>query len=192
MRIFPGNQQSAKAIAADETTLLRRDEEFIQHYQIWKQSGEAVAILHQLKANILTGIRAEDSDFSIDLHYAPGANGFSISDSKKTATDTYRYLADYFKEKVLSINYRLYSSMAEKKYRVDKIIRLERHYLKPAVWLEEMPMEQLFGNIMIELEMSGESLDYLKILATYYTGFDYKPAKNFDDLVLLLLEEQMV
>jgi hypothetical protein len=188
-KIFSKDQPEDKVILADATTALKRDETFLKNYEIWKSSGKSTELLNELKANFLQGEPVEGSMLNINFHYTPGANGFSIEGSEKIETAIYRYLADYFKEKVLPLNYRLYSAVSETKNRVDRVINLERYYFKPAAWSPEPPLEQLFGNILIELEMSGGKVDYLKVLATYYTGFDYKPAKSFDELALLMLDE---
>lgn len=188
-KIFSKNQPEDKVILADETTVLQRDEIYSKGYENWKQSGKSVALLNELKTNFLHGEPIEGALLDISFHYTPGANGFSIEGSEKIDTDVFRYLADYFKEKVLPLNYRLYSAVLETKNRVDKVINLERYYFKPAAWSPEPPMEQLFGNIHIELEISNGKVDYLKVLATYYTGFDYKPANSFDELALHLLGE---
>lgn len=48
-------------------------------------------------------------------------------------------------------------------------------------------MEQLCGNILLELKLSNGAVDYLIMLATHYTGYENKLAGNFDELIAALL-----
>jgi hypothetical protein len=172
----------------DATGPLNRSAEFNKEFKKWKTSAEADTLLKNLYTNYLNGEPATTAHMGIKLHISPGADGFSIYDLKENSIDTYRFLMDHLKEKTIGLAYQPYSSTWEQKTRMGQTIALERHYLKPAVRSTETPMDQLFGNILIELEMTGAKAKNLKLLATHYTGYDYKPAGSFDELIRNLLQ----
>lgn len=166
---------------------LVRNEAYSKTFEHWKTSGKADTLLRDLYKNFLNGEPAPESALQIDMHVSPGANGFSVKKLMPVGSEQFRFIMDLLREKIETLQYRLYSSTFEENSRGDKLIRFERHYLKPGLSTKQPPMEQLYGNILIELEMTNGEADYLKLLATHYTGFDYKPAGNFDELVRLLL-----
>lgn len=166
---------------------LKRSEAFKEAFENWKATGKPDTLLNSLLKNFLSGEPPQDSSVQIDMHISPGANGLSITGLKSLENDQYRFLMDLFRERLVNLKYRPYSSTFEEKPRGDRLIRYERHYLKPGVFSEQPPMEQLYGNMLLELELSNGEVDYLKMLATYYTGYDYKPAGNFDELVRVIL-----
>ena len=178
-----GNQKKI----APASGALNRSDAYKAALEEWKATGKPDELLNNLLKNFLNGGPPQDAGFQIDMHISPGANGFSITGLKPLETDQFRFLMDLFKARLVNLKYRPYSSTFEEKNRGDKLIRYERHYLKPGVFSEQPPMEQLYGNMLLELELSNGQVDYLKLLATYYTGYDYKPAGNFDELVRIIL-----
>lgn len=184
-------QAKITEIKVTDSGALLREEPFKAYFNQWKKSKVCRELLNELHGNFLNGEPLDGTSLDIDFHYSPGANGFSVYDLKeenKHDPDTYRSLMDLFREKVIAMNYRPYSSTFEERTLVDKITRKERHYLKPGAWNTEMPMEQLYGNILIELDFVNDEVEQLKLLATYYTGYDYKPAGNFEELTTQLLK----
>lgn len=184
-------QAKITEIKVTDSGALIREDAFKAYFNQWKKSKICRELLNELHGNFLNGEPLNGSSLDIDFHYSPGANGFSVYDlnkDNKHDTDTYRSLMDLFREKVISMNYRPYSSTFEERTFADKVTRKERHYLKPGAWNTEMPMEQIYGNILIELDLVNDEVDRLKVLATYYTGYDYKPADNFEELTTQLLK----
>jgi hypothetical protein len=186
-------QKSETATRTDKknkafSKVLTRSDDFLAHYNNWKISGEASMMLKLLRATVEGSAGPEDSSPRVDFYSLPGAKGLSVYGLQATDHGNYRFLMDLLKERLLDMDYRLYSSTSEKKSSTGDVIITERHYLKPAVRSSVAPMDQLFGNILIELEVLNDKGERLKLLATHYTGFDYKPVRNFDDLIVNLLE----
>lgn len=189
-KLFGKSQDVAEKppmIKTEVTGLLQRDDKFQSAYNAWKRASKVSPILQAITAQYENGLQ-EDSILSAEFYNTPGAQGFYVYNLNGGNSIDYQMLMDYFRDIVLTLNYRLYSSTFEQKVRLDKVKRLERHYLKPAVWSAEMPMEQLYGNILIEVDFVNDQADHLKLLATHYTGFDYKPVRDFDELVQHLLK----
>lgn len=152
----------------------------------WKNSQESAVILGRMYQTFLQK-ENRDPDIDLNVHNSPGADAVSISRIDKNNPGLFRFLLDLFREKILSLNYRMYSSTIEKKKAAGDMLIFERHYLKPDVLNQGKPYEQYFGNILLELEFINNKVRYLKILSTYYTGYDYKPAMRFDDLIVRII-----
>jgi hypothetical protein len=186
-------QKSEFAPAADEgekafSKVLTRNDDFVAQYNMWKSSGEAALMLKLLRAIVEGSTGPQKSSLRVDFYSLPGAKGFSVYGLSATDPGNYRFLMDLLKERMLEMDYRLYSSTIGQKSKPGGPTITERHYLKPAIRSNEAPFDQLFGNILIELEILNNKVEHLKLLATHYTGFDYKPVRNFDELIVNLLE----
>ena len=162
---------------------LTRSDDFLKDFAGWKNSQESTAMLGRMYQTFLQK-ENRDPDIDLNVHNSPGADAVSISRIDKNNPMLFRFLLDLFREKILSLNYRMYSSTVEKKKAAGDMLIFERHYLKPDVLNQGKPYEQYFGNILLELEFINNKVRYLKILSTYYTGYDYKPAMQFDDLIV--------
>jgi hypothetical protein len=179
-----GTNNSSKAFSK----VLTRSNNFVARYSQWKSSGEAALMLKLLRATVEGSTGPEDSSLRVDFYNLPGAKGLSVYGLSATVHGNYRFLMDLLKQRILDMGYRLYSSTIEQKSKPGGPTITERHYLKPAAWNSEVPLDQLFGNILIEFEVLNDKVEHLKLLATHYTGFDYKPVRNFDELIVNLLE----
>lgn len=182
-----GTDEKAPVIKTEITGLLHRNDDYHKAYNAWKYPSNLAPILQAIKTQYDNGVQ-EDSILSAEFYHTPGAQGFYVYNLNGGNSIDYQMLMDYFRDIVLTLNYRLYSSTFDQKVRLDKVKRSERHYLKPAAWSTEMPMEQLYGNILIEVEFVNDQADHLKLLVTHYTGFDYKPVRDFDELVQQMLK----
>lgn len=168
--------------------VLTRSDDFEAQYNKWKSNGDAALMLKLLRATVEGSTGPEESSLRVDFYNLPGAKGFSVYGLSATDPGNYRFLMDLFKERMVEMDYRLYSSIVEQKTEADRPPVVERHYLKPAARNTDKPMEQLYGNVLIELEIPDGHVKQLKLLATHYTGFDYKPVRGFDELIGNLLE----
>jgi hypothetical protein len=184
-------QAKITEIKVSDSGALIREESFKAYFNQWKNSKACRKLLDELYGNFLNGEPLAGSAMDFSQHISPGANGFSVSVARPDQVpdiDDFRYLMDLFREKVVAMKYRPYSSTFEERTLADKIIRKERHYLKPWSGSTEMPMEQLYGNVLIELDIVNDEVEQLKLLATYYTGFDYREPRSFDELINSLLK----
>lgn len=72
--------------------------------------------------------------------------------------------------------------------RNDYVEIIERHYLKPKINLDNIILEQQFGNIIIEFRMIDEKSFDLQLQVHYYSGRNYSEAFPFDDLLSILFK----
>ena len=78
------------------------------------------------------------------------------------------------------MGYRLANSDRRFADQPDEVVKTtERHYLKPPLNTEP-PLDQRYGNVLIELVKENEEPRYLKVMVTTYHDRSYQPAQSFD------------
>ena len=185
-KLFPSNTIKSDTDPTSQNQPLIRDEAYKKDFEIWKHSLRAKAMREQLMEAYLAR-SAQASTTQIALYTAPGAIGLTIKMAENTDVKHYRFLLDLLREQLMALQYSLYSSSAEEKTGADGVQYFyERHYLKPNILNEKYPIDQLYGNIMLELELEAGQPKYLKVMSTYHTGYNYKPPQGFDALVRYL------
>ncbi|MBK6729626.1 MAG: hypothetical protein IPG60_01255 [Bacteroidetes bacterium] len=97
-------------------------------------------------------------------------------------------IADAWKHELLQHNYKKYVSDVRHFLRNDYVEIIERHYLKPKINLDNIILEQQFGNIIIEFRMIDEKSFDLQLQVHYYSGRNYSEAFPFDDLLSILFK----
>lgn len=190
-KLFPSYTIKSDTDETGGNQPLIRDEVYKKDFEIWKRSLKAKAMREQLMAGYLAR-SAQASTTQIALYTAPGAIGLTIKMPEDTDVKYYRFLLDLLREQLIALQYNLYSSSAEEKTGADGVrCFYERHYLKPGILNKEHPIDQLYGSIMLELELEADQIKYLKVMSTYHTGYNYKPPQGFDALVRYLFSGKL-
>ncbi|MEM1215405.1 MAG: hypothetical protein AAGJ82_06965 [Bacteroidota bacterium] len=133
--------------------------------------------------------RPQDIDGGIAFLNTPSSKGFIIyfhqtNYSRTEAT----YLFDYFKERVQTENYRVQLSDLRTYNRRDWVETVEKHYLKPRLDFDPTKkQQQQFGNVTIELEIRNDQVHNLRLRATHYRDHLYEEARDFRELMQVLL-----
>jgi hypothetical protein len=185
--------QSAEASSPNEPVvheLLTRSPEEKADYAQWKDAFVARRLLDWLGDQYAIFLhRPGDTDTAIDFLDTPSSKGFVIhfhqtNYSRREST----HLFDLFKEKVTQLNYRVQLSDTRTFARKHWVETLEKHYLKPRhTFVEGQPLDQQFGNILIELEFRDDKAYNLRLRATHYRDHNYQEARPFRELVQVLL-----
>lgn len=170
--------------------LIERTAEEKEDYAFWKDTLVRRRLTDWLSQQYaLYQVLPLDVDESLTFLHTPSSKGFAIhfhqtQYSKRDAV----YLLDFLKEKVSNLNYRTQISDTRTYSRPNWVETLQQHYLKPRVKFEENePMNQLFGNITIELLLRNEQPHLLKLIATAYQDRSYHPPLEFKHLMLEIL-----
>lgn len=164
---------------------LIRGEAYKKDFSWWQQSAASGTLRELLLESYLTRSQ-KASTIHIALYTAPGAIGLTIKMPNDTEVKTYRFLLDFLRDQAMAKQYYLYSSAIEERWTEQTQYFYERHFLKPNILNEDYPIDQRYGNIMLELEMEADHVKYLKIMSTYHTGYNYKSPLGFDALVRYL------
>lgn len=168
--------------------IIERTEEELSAYQEWKTSLAARRITDWLRQqHIEYLINPEQIDRSLSFLDTPSSKGFAIYFSLLSHDQEEAFfLFDLLKERVLGMRYISYVSDIRTYNRPDHIESIQRHYLKPSIYLksvEEGKVRQAFGNIAIELLLKDEKPDRLKFSATTYNDRIYEEPAHFSDLM---------
>jgi hypothetical protein len=126
----------------------------------------------------------------VDFLNTDGANGILIHTQKADlVVSNWLFVAEFMKDRVLSWGYKLYSS-SKLNADVNRKTTLFRHYLKPPLKnILEPPVDQIFGNVSIELSAPDSKKETLKIQIQHYNDRSYKEARNIEDLYYSLFNQ---
>jgi len=168
--------------------IIERSEEELSAYQEWKTSLAARRLVDWLRQQHIDYlINPEQIDRSISFLNTPSSKGFAMYfDRSEYESEEVLFLFDFLKEKVLGMRYISYVSDIRTYNRPDHVESIQRHYLKPSIYLksvEEGKVRQAFGNIAIELLLKDEKPDRLKFSATTYNDRVYEEPAHFSDLM---------
>jgi len=113
------------------------------------------------------------------------SSGFIINLEKEKAKlrDAQRFM-DFLQEKVLSFNYKRQNSNYRLYTKNNKTEKIERFYMKPRLnVLEDRKVDQLYGNVMIELTIREEKPLKLKFQVNRYSDRNYSDGRTFEQLM---------
>lgn len=190
-KLFPDKKTPGGA--ADVHEVLKRSERDQKQYQQWKNSAEQKALLQELAQAYYykkTNIR---SDIEIHLFNTAYANGFAITYHPKISPKSFQHLFEYFKDKVMDMQYRLIMSDRRILDREDYVETIEKYYLKPpfdAQAASQKMIDQQYGNIVIEYIFIDDKPSYIKLLASIYSDSLYNEALSYDEFMSRLFDAQ--
>jgi hypothetical protein len=169
----------------------RTQKEEIQ-YNKWIQSNEARSALLKISEAVeLKRLGEKNVKPQVIIAESNYANALSIIFNNRDDEAISRLLMDYFKEVILSINYRLQINERKLKETQNSVQLKEMYFLKPDIKAEDFnnpPIKQLYGNIIIERVLLNNQPQYLKIQANIYNDRYYQTALPFNDLLSFILK----
>jgi hypothetical protein len=128
------------------------------------------------------------SNQAFQLYQSPQSNGFYFNAATGFSTEEFRFVLDLFQERTEALGYR--KQLAERRYSVkpNGVHCLERCYLKPELSSGiEPPIDQIFGNVHLELVLLNDEASYLKVMAHVYNDRNYLKARPFADFAERLM-----
>lgn len=184
------NQKPDKPLELLES-IKRTSKEEIQ-YNKWAQSNEARSALVKISEAIeLKRLGEKNVKPQIIISESNFANALSIIFNNKDDEAISRLLMDYFKEVILSINYRMQVSERKIKEFQNSVQVKEMYFLKPEINANDFnnpPIKQLYGNIIIERMLLNNLPQYLKIQSNIYSDRFYQQALPFNELLSFILK----
>lgn len=168
--------------------VLERSEAFEEAFKRWSASYKAEEVIGKI-SNIFWNVR-RGIGFSPGLfvYTSPQANGFYFNSKLEISQRGFEFLLDEFRDRVLKMDYSLYTS--DRKY-VEVpagIQRIDKHYLKPnSKTHSDGLFNQNYGNVLLELYSLNEEAQYLKCMVTVYSDRTFAEAKPFEIFAECLL-----
>lgn len=169
--------------------VLNRSEKEITDYENWAKSQQSKQLLHRIKRAYHFRKTNIQDDIIIDILQTPYANGFAISELPEAEKQTYQWILEHFKEKILAEGYRQSGSDKRIKNKRTYLETTEKYYLKPPIQAKP-PIDQKYGNILLELVLQDDKPMIIKVMANIYSDRLYTEALDFDDLARTLLEHE--
>ena len=188
--LFQQTENSSKTQPVLQDPIVRSPEE-LETYEQWKKlmvKNQLINWLEMEYANFLKD--GQPIDQNIVFLDTISMKGFAIHFSKLRYNQIQaNHLFDYFKEQILQLNYKTYSSDIKTYTKGTIVESLSKYYLKPSLksMLADPPFNQEFGNISIELICQDDLPTLLKFSATVYNDRSYQAPKSFGALMQHLL-----
>ena len=168
--------------------VLERSDSFQNAFKHWSASSKAEDVISKI-SNIFWNVR-RGIGFSPGLfvYTSPQANGFYFNSKLGISHRGFEFLLDEFRDRVLKMDYSVYTS--DRKY-VEVpagIQRIDKHYLKPNPTPHPDGLfNQNYGNVLLELYSLNEKAQYLKCMVTVYSDRTFAEAEPFDTFAECLL-----
>ncbi len=189
MKLFKSSENSSPTQPAKHHLIIRTEEEK-KDYEYWKKT----LIRRRLQDWVndqyaIFRIRPNDTDEALDFLNMTSSKGFVIHFHKTNYSQRdITHFFDFLKEKVLELDYRSQISDTRTYNRASWVETIQRHYLKPRPFVKkDGKLRQLFGNIMIVLELHNDQVYNLKFSATSYHDHQFLEADDFKDLIFQIV-----
>ncbi len=167
-------------------TLNKSDKEMAQ-FEKWLAEEKHKELMHNIHHAYHLKLTDIADEIPIVMFRSKYANGFAIKNNDEILNKHFPFIMEYFKRKIIEIGYRQAGSDKKVKSVEDYVLTIEKYYLKPPLQVEP-PIDQLYGNIALELHYFNDIPNYLKLTASIYSDRMYKPHMDFSEMVERLFE----
>jgi hypothetical protein len=182
-RLFPKNEE----ISIHE--VLKRSNQFNRSFDKWKSSDEAGKELGMIRDSYYDKVLNKITAIDLEVYHSPYANGIILYPQYEQGKISLTFIMEFIREKLELDNYRLVHADRKIKEQGKMVTALEKYYLKPPL-SAEIPIDQKFGNVILELSYENNSPWKLKMMANVYSDRLYNQPKPFDDLISLIFGER--
>ncbi len=174
--------------SVEEHHLLKRGDRYMHDFHLWSSGDRMETIRAQIRTSIVLKERDLPQEPYVYLLNAGTSNGIAIDFSSFFHASEFSFLLDYLAEDILrNFNYKKSNADVRIAEKEDQIITTERRYLKPKTNFET-PIDQQFGNILMETQIVGNTPRQFKLQVNSYRDRNYHPPKPFEDLLNHLFE----
>ncbi len=189
-KIFQASEESTSSKPVLHT-LIQRSPGFLLDLERWEQGVLCQRMLTWIEEQYtIYNSKTAKLDNTISFLDTPSSKGFAIHFYKTNYTSQEaEFLLDILKKRVQKENYHIQISDSRTYNRANWVERVDRHYLKPRIQFEDKSkINQLYGNILIELEYRNDQVYHLKFRATAYTDHLYQKGKAFQKLMTQIIK----
>jgi hypothetical protein len=180
-RLFP----SGKKVSIHET--LQRPQKFIDGYEVWLKSPQFLSLRKDLIKSWAYQLNNMRSPVDMMVYTSGHANGFTVYPEYQGGMVPLSYFMEYIKDRLLQESYRLVHADRKTEGRNNYIEVIERYHLKPRL-PDTSPIDQMYGNVHLELLKQDKNEARLKFLVTVYSDRNYTVPRDFNDLMSLLFD----
>ena len=187
--VFPKRKEenSISEVLVKET--IKRTKSFQNEYKNWLGADMQKGLQDHLQELRLIRNSNPTANVNYYVHRSKLSNGFYFYLKNPWTANDYNFFAQFIIDKLKSKGYVLSNTLREAKEIQGELGVIEEFYLKPGLrFRREMPYEQLYGNVHIEVKSKNDNVLMLKVLVNTYSDRNFKEALSFDsflDLVFL-------
>ena len=182
--IFP----AGKKISIHE--VLKRSAAFLAEYENWKYGDTSKSVFLSLQKAFYFKQGGMQPEIDMDIYTSAYSNGITVYPGKKGDMPL-AMIMEHIKNELLLLGYRLVNADRRITDKGDSIQTIERYYCKPPISME-MPIDQYFGNIIIELFLTDRKPFRLKMMANIYADRLYDSPREFQDLINFLFGTERI
>jgi len=182
-KLFSKSQSNAKILHE----VLERSDTFKSDYLKWMLESGLDDKLNSIRTSYELKKKGIEQNPIIHVLSSKYANGFAISFSDYFLKSDFAFLLEYFGKKTKELGYKLSNNDLTISDKGKYTQTIEKLYLKPIISAEP-PIDQKYGNILIENVLIDDKPSYLKLHASIYSDSLYKNALSFEDYLAHILK----
>ncbi len=182
-KLFPKEE----AVTVHE--VLKRSASFIRSFDEWKSAGSLPAFRGKFLRSYNQKLTSKHPELDIEIYRSPYANGFILYPDHATDELPATFLMEYIRERLEEEGYRLVHADRKLTEKGKEVYSLEKYYLKPPL-SPDIPIDQLFGNVIVELSFRNNKPSKFKMIVNIYSDRLYQKPRQFEDLIYLLFEKR--
>ncbi|MBI1184600.1 hypothetical protein GC194_10030 [bacterium] len=169
---------------------LKRSNNDRMNYALWLESEARVNVLRFVEEQYDQSRNGNENVALFRVINSGGTNGFMLRYLPETEALDFQHLFDYFRNKVVELQYVTYTSDVRTFDKAQQVESIERHYLKPS-WRKlntkevntDGRMNQLYGNVTIELLRHDQTPQYIKFMCQHYVDSKFMEPLDFNHLI---------
>lgn len=169
--------------------ILNRTSTFDELYQQWLDQSWHTTRLAGIKTSYDLKKKGIEQSPVVHIMNNPYANGIAISYTNYFEKNEFSFMLEHLSEKLLKLDYKTANSDVIINDKGTYTETIEKKYLKPRIGIEP-PIDQKFGNILIENVLVDDVPSYLRLSANIYSDRLYTAARPFDELVDFIFKPQ--
>ncbi len=120
-----------------------------------------------------------------------GIVGFALDAKRyKHGLQDWRHFQVFCSQRILDLGYVMRVKQIETQTCMDNLTSTYRYYLKPSIkGMKSLPMDQLYGNVSIELVLQNSEVFRFIFRTNYYSDRNYQEVRDFKELLHLMIQE---
>lgn len=179
------NTASQKPIRVQEKLVYT--EKFLSEFEEWKSRSETSVWLDFLKQSLKLQFNGIDGPQYIQTFSMDATRGFAVLNKEETNDKRLTFLLHHIYGKLKEIGYIPQKSGRSIEDRSSYVHIQEGYYMKPNVYLgmgkSGKALNQLYGNITLELVSADQRNSYLKVVTTWYHDHNFDAPEPYEDLL---------
>ena len=182
-KLFRRNSQKSGILSHEPLKRSQKEEIRLERWYGSERHQELLKLIHHSYHLKKTDIEGDVPILQFNSVYA---NGMAIKHTDHIEAEEYALLLDAFKRRLIDLGYRQAGSDSKHVAKEGYVVSVDKYYMKPPLQTEP-PINQMYGNISLELHFFNDQPNYMKIMASIYSDRLYQPHYDYDELVEELL-----